>query len=289
MSSHLVVRNFHLRFLYQSLNYYYFHSLGEWPSVFYISGGVGIIWCLVWFLWITEYPTDEYSTETTSLVDRNNSDRIREVSENVPWKKVLMSLPVWSNAVGVFCQDWIWFFIITEHPSYFDNVLDIHITDNGLYSSLPIIAAFLSQLVSGCISDYLLHIKSWRKVNVRRFLVIIGFLPSSVLLLICSPTEKGNTPQAVALMTCCAATLRLTRVSFVSNVIDLTQTFTAVVYGIVTMIAVTSGIAAPLMTGLLTDGGPTPENYQKVFIVNASICLCGCLFFVVFVSADTQD
>ena len=80
----------------------------------------------------------------------------------------------------------------------------------------------------------------------------------------------------------------MNRVTFLANVIDLSPTYTGVVMGVISTFCVMAGIGAPLITGLLTNGNPTPENYRKVFFVNAAVCAIGALFFSVFGSGDVQ-
>ena len=89
-------------------------------------------------------------------------------------------------------------------------------------------------------------------------------------------------------MTLCAGALRLSRVSFLANIIDLSPHFTSVLMGIAAMFSVTSGVGAPLVTGFFTNNDPSRENYREVFFINADICLVGGLYFCAFVSGDVQ-
>ena len=157
----------------------------------------------------------------------------------------------------------------------------------GLLSTLPIITALLTHTASGFMSDHL-----QKKMSVkatRRFAATIAFFPTALLLVIASYTKVGGTTQSVVYMTLLAGTLRLCRVTFMSNVMDLSPTFTGVLMGIVNSFTVTAGIGAPLVTGLLINHDPSMENYRKVFFVNAGVCVFGGLYFNLFVSGDVQS
>lgn len=51
-----------------------------WPSIFYLSGGAGVIWCVVWFFYGASSP-DEYSkisVEENTYISKSLGDVSKE-------------------------------------------------------------------------------------------------------------------------------------------------------------------------------------------------------------------
>ena len=189
--------------------------------------------------------------------------------------------------MALFCQDWVWFFIITDLPLYYKQVVGISVFQSGAYSTLPIFFAIVTKTANGFLSDYL-EKHSWSMKAIRRLTSSLGFFPTAFLLIAISYTKQGEVAQAVALMTLCAG-LRLNQVTFISSIFDLSPTYTGVLMGITNAIGVSAGIGAPLVTGLFTNHDPSWKKWQIVFFINAGFCVFGGLFYYVFVSADVQE
>lgn len=89
-----------------------------WPSIYYIFGLMGIIWCLFWGFFVGNSPEeDKFITndEMKYIVEnRGNSNS----DFNIPWKRILSSKPVWACLIAHVCYNWGFFTLITDLPSY---------------------------------------------------------------------------------------------------------------------------------------------------------------------------
>ena len=94
-------------------------------------------------------------------------------TSKVPWSKILTSIPVWANAVAHFTFYWVWFFVLTELPSYYTDVLGFSLGDSANISILVYVASFPGQIVSGFLSDFLVN-RGMSVVNSRR--LVLRFL-----------------------------------------------------------------------------------------------------------------
>ena len=275
-----------LRFKYIISLYF---TIGGWPSVFYIFGAVGIVWFIAWTALVAETPQYHLLPEDESEETQSHQPLTEEKVEKnvVPWIKILTSIPFLALLAGFFCQGWIWFFIITDLPLYYKKVWNLSVMEGGLFSSLPIICALFTHTVSGYLSDYLQQ--WWQVKTTRRFIASTGFFATALLLILVSYTKDGENVQAIIYMILCAGASRWNRVTFLSNIIDLSPTYTGVLMGIAVTIVTIAGIGAPLVTGFFTNHDPSRENYRVVFFINAGICVFGGLFFSAFVSGNVQD
>lgn len=116
-------------------------STWGWPSVFYITGAVGLVWSILWFLLIYDSPaTHPRISETERL---HIESKIAEGNGNtqkpsrVPWMSILMSMPVWAIIITHACSVFGYFVVVNQLPTYLKEVFNLNIKKNGLLSSLP--------------------------------------------------------------------------------------------------------------------------------------------------------
>lgn len=113
-----------------------------WESVFYITGGIGLVWSIAWFFLVFDSPaqhpriTTEERYEIESKIAEGSGGKGVKPSK-VPWKAILLSMPVWALIVTHGCSVFGYFTVVNQLPSYMKQVLHFKIKENGLLSSLP--------------------------------------------------------------------------------------------------------------------------------------------------------
>lgn len=118
-----------------------------WESVFYITGGIGLVWSIAWFFLVFDSPaqhpriTTEERYEIESKIAEGSGGKGVKPSK-VPWKDMLLSLPVWAIIVTHGCSVFGYFTVVNQLPSYMKQVLHFKIKENGLLSSLPYLGKF---------------------------------------------------------------------------------------------------------------------------------------------------
>lgn len=93
-----------------------------WPTIFYTSGGAGLIWCIVWWIYVTDTPAQ---CKTMSKVERIYLDTISDVSNEkgtTPWRAMLTSIPYWSTFLAHITCAWGFILLLTEIPTYLNGV-----------------------------------------------------------------------------------------------------------------------------------------------------------------------
>ncbi|KAJ8913433.1 hypothetical protein NQ315_017177 [Exocentrus adspersus] len=78
--------------------------------------------------------------------------------ENIPtpWKAIFTSLPFWAILITHCGQNWGFWTLFTEIPSYMQNILNFNIASNSTLSALPYLVLWLLSLVLSPIADYLI-------------------------------------------------------------------------------------------------------------------------------------
>lgn len=113
-----------------------------WQSVFYITGGIGIIWSIFWFTLIYDSPAQhprisaEEQLEIETRIVQESGNKGAKPSK-VPWMKIFTSTPVWAIVVTHGCSVFCYFTVVNQLPTYMKEVLHFPVKENGLLSSLP--------------------------------------------------------------------------------------------------------------------------------------------------------
>jgi ACS family sodium-dependent inorganic phosphate cotransporter len=110
-----------------------------WPSVFYISGGITLLWTMAWFYLVYDSP------EQHSRISREEKELLKDArivncaakKSKTPWIKILNSAPVWAFVVGNVIFAFTTYLALYQVPGFISQVLHLNIKQNGWLSSLP--------------------------------------------------------------------------------------------------------------------------------------------------------
>ena len=264
--------------------------LGGWPSAFYVFGVVGVVWFMLWMLLVSDSP---HTHSTISYAEKKlivDSQRgcVAETPAKVPWCRIFTSLRVWAIIVAHVGQNWVWYLVLTGLPSYFKQVLNFNLTQNGFLSALPFIAAFATTVGGGAIADFMIR-RGFRIANVRRGMGIIGYYSAALCLVLSSYAGCDQIDLSVAYMVMGTGLLCMNNSGFNVNHLDLSPRFSGVLMGLTNFFGTISGCVTPLVTGYFTNNEPTRAQYRKVFLLAAGMSVVCGTFFNIFVSGEIQE
>lgn len=99
-----------------------------WPGIFYISGASGVLWSLVFFIFGSNSPS-EYVSITKAERDYIESmpGSSSERQRTTPWKSILTSKPFWALLISHCANNWGFWTLLTQIPSYMKDVLNFDI------------------------------------------------------------------------------------------------------------------------------------------------------------------
>ncbi|GBM57355.1 Putative inorganic phosphate cotransporter [Araneus ventricosus] len=205
----------------------------------------------------------------------------------VPWLSIFSSIPLWALVLafmGAFFTDTITY---TELPSYLSSALHVDVKNAGLYSSLPNIAICIGSWVSSCIADKLRKGGVLSITNIRKiFNSLAGYVLA--LCLIGIPFCGCRAWLVVVIYSFGMFVNGFKFSGFQLSSVDMSPTYSGIIYGIANGGGAVLGIAAPIMVGALTESGATIANWSKVFYVAAVILAVTTTVFALFSSAEVQ-
>lgn len=160
----------------------------SWPAVFYVFGGIGVLWFVIWVLVCYNNPYEHpfiSERERKFLHDRMN-EHTHTRPPPVPWRHMLSSLPVWALIAAQVGHDWGFFTLVTDLPKYMSSVLHYSIKNNGFVSALPYLVMWFCSIGSSWLADWMITKGVMSRTNVRKLGTTIASIGPGVFIIAAS-------------------------------------------------------------------------------------------------------
>ncbi|KAK6638161.1 hypothetical protein RUM44_008589 [Polyplax serrata] len=265
-------------------------SAGGWPSIFYVFGGVGVIWSILWFFFGYNSPSEHpfISKEERLYIEYSISNEFT-TKLKTPWREILTSSAMWALIVTHCAENFGFWTLIAEIPTYFDAVLKFKIEDNGILSALPYLTMAGLSFVFGWMADFAFE-KNWLTVVAsRKIFNTLGFwIPAAALVALGFITEEQKTMGVVLLVLAVGFNAGQYTGFFLVHM-DMSPNFASIMTGITNFGAyVFSTFGTLLADALIRADKTSTAKWQIVFFVTAAIFFFGNVVFILFGRADRQ-
>ncbi|GFQ95872.1 hypothetical protein TNCT_280301, partial [Trichonephila clavata] len=262
--------------------------LGGWPSVFYVFGSLGCVWFLAWSVFIYETPSQHpnISKEELLFIEQNKDENTKQKND-IPWKDIFTSLPMWAVIVAHFGHNFGFLILLTEMPTYLSTILHFDIKSNGILSALPYVVQAMSAWLASYLADRIRESGRLSITNIRKVSNSIGLFGPAICLL--GVTVSGCRPELiVALLSMALALNGFIYSGFNITHVDMSPEYAGTIFGITNAISNVCGIIGPMIVGYFTASGATVANWSDVFYVTAAVYTLGAVFYAIFASAELQ-
>ncbi|KAF7489768.1 putative transporter slc-17.2 [Sarcoptes scabiei] len=277
-----------------------------WPSVFYVSGTIILIFACINYLLIRGYPEehwlisdDELNYIKSNLNERSNFednfsaskkiDPMKSKNIEVSWAKIFTNKMVWIGILAHWSMVWPMMVIKLKFPDFMHNVLHVPMEKNGIFTSLMCFSESLSLFGGGLLADYLIKNRIIRKQTTRKLFQFFGqTLAGSILVLVIWTDSKPN--QFIAIMMAAMFLNGLQSGGLVPLPSDLSNEFSATIFSIFNMVAMTNGFVCPLVIGYILDLDPNNlrNQWHLIIFITMAIQILGGVVFGLFVKAEKQ-
>ncbi|KAK6627087.1 hypothetical protein RUM44_009564 [Polyplax serrata] len=259
-----------------------------WPSIFYFSGAIAYLWSILWFIYIKDKPQNDPRISEDELCYIRSTLRCQypymKVYSPVPWKRIFLSYPIWAIVIAHFSENWGFYTLLTELPTFMKDVFGYDLHKSGILISLPYLAMGIFVLLSGYIADKLRSKGILSTVKVRKLFNCSGFILQTIFLLM-----AAHSTSPLALVICLTAAVGFGGFAwsgFGVNHLDVAPPFASILMGISNTFATLPGMISPLVTGHLVQHR---AKWQVVFYIASSIYLVGAVFYGIFASGEEQS
>ena len=228
--------------------------------VFFLALGFGsLLWLIPWFYWMP----------------RGKGVAAREHHGDLPSiASILRQRDAWFTALGLFCSNYFWYFLITWLPPYLEKERHFPKDKMAVVGSLAFLAISLSSVASGWLSDRWIA-RGATPTLVRKTFAGTGLVLSTIILPVCVVKDEAL---AVALLMLACVSFGL----YTSNVFAITQTLAGPRAagkwtGLQNGVANLAGVAAPWLTGWVVQ---ETGQFYLAFVLAAAIVLASAAMFV---------
>jgi ACS family hexuronate transporter-like MFS transporter len=128
-----------------------------WRECFYITGGFGIIWLVLWWVFY-RVPRKHYGINAEELAYIESDPESKTSNETpVSWSAVLKYRQTWGFALAKFFSDPVWWFYLFWLPPYLYDVRNFNIKEVGWTLPFVYLMADVGSVFGGWLSGYLIR------------------------------------------------------------------------------------------------------------------------------------
>ncbi|XP_055941336.1 putative inorganic phosphate cotransporter isoform X2 [Argiope bruennichi] len=260
-----------------------------WPSVFYIFGFLGIIWTFFWLFLVYETP------ELHPCITEEEIKYIRKGQDSsgvwktpaVPWKAILTSRFLWALVITHFGQNWGFYTLLTELPTYLAKILHFDLKQNGMLSAIPYLMQACLAICASFIADRLRASGRYRINTIRKWFNSVAFF--SPALCIALIPYVGCEPTVIIILLAISVGLNgFSHSGFNVTHVDMSPEFAGTLMGITNCIANLTGFLAPAYVGVIIQTGQTLNNWRIVFFTTSAVYVVSGLVYNIFCTAELQ-
>lgn len=149
--------------------------------VFWICGGLGIVWCVLFAWWFRDRPEQKTGVNAAEIALIHEDEPTHHTGKlHVPWRRLLTSGNLWALCLMYFCGAYGWYFNITYLPGFLEDQFGMHRGEKWtggwwtftLLAGLPLLFGSVACLVGGWLTDLFIKQTGNRKWGRRLFGVV---------------------------------------------------------------------------------------------------------------------
>nr|XP_018898759.1 PREDICTED: putative inorganic phosphate cotransporter isoform X3 [Bemisia tabaci] len=261
-----------------------------WPSVFYVTGSIAILWALAYSYVGANSPLEHTSiseAERKYIISTLPSVSSERKAFKTPWRSIVTSGPLWALLISHCGQNWGFWTLLTQIPSYVNAVFGVNIKKSGFLSALPYASSFIMGFVFSAIGDRLNNRQVLTRTASKKIWNSIALWGPAVAL--CLLAFAGDYEVlALSLLVVAVALNSAVNLGYLSNHLDLSPNFAGTLMGITNGLSNITSISAPLFAGFVVKDPRSLLQWQIVFLTSAGIFFIGNLVFIIFGTAEVQ-
>ncbi|MCS6924949.1 MAG: MFS transporter [Candidatus Binatia bacterium] len=249
-----------------------------WPWVFYLCGGVGILWAFIW-LWYGRATPEEHPAVSPAELHKIQSERVQAATADPNWGPVLRSPRVWALVFSYTLWVYVMWLMAAWLPTYLVRGRGFSLGEMGWVGGIITGAALLGTVGGGWFSDVLVR----RRFSVevaRRHLAIAAMLSGAPFLVAAVSVESAWA---------CVVLLMVARLfndaalaGYMSLPTEMSPRHLGAIWGCMSTFGSLGGMAATMLAGFLVTA---TGNWALPFYTAAVAIVVGALVMAVGVSA----
>lgn len=155
----------------------------NWRWVFFITGGLGILWAFGWLAFYNTPAQHNRITHEEAHYIESELVLFSSSAKSISWFSLFRYRQIWGLVLAKFFSDSGWYFFIFWLPKYLGDVRHLDIRHIGYYAWIPYAAAGVGSFIGGWFSSYLVR-RHW-SIDASRKLALglsAACMPASLLI-----------------------------------------------------------------------------------------------------------
>jgi sugar phosphate permease len=240
----------------------------SWRTVFYVFGAAGVAIAIAWYLYYRDAPSEHSGVNAAELelLHRAAGIPARSAAAAVPWGRILRSPDLMCLSIAYFCYGWVFWIYLQWLPTYLAEARHFDHLKMGMAASVPLIAATITNVAGGWISDRLA--RKWSDLRRGRLAVsVTGFAIAGTAII---PGVLANDATlGLAFLTLAMAGLELTVAVSWALCLDIAGNYAGSVTGVMNTLGNLGGAVSAVATGYLA----TKFGWNAAFVLASLFCL----------------
>ncbi|XP_006873416.1 PREDICTED: solute carrier family 17 member 9 [Chrysochloris asiatica] len=246
-----------------------------WPSVFYFSGGLTLLW--VYYVYRYLLNEKDLLMALGALVRGPPISRHTKVR----WKQLFRKPAVWAAVGSQLSSACAFFTLLSWLPTFFRETFPS--SKGWVFNVVPWLVAIPASLFSGFLSDHLIS-HGYRTIVVRKFMQAMGLGLSSVFALCLGHTSSFFKSMVFASASLGLQTFNHSGISV--NIQDLAPSCAGFLFGVANTAGALAGVVGVYLGGYLME---TTGSWTSLFNLVAIVSILGLCTFLVFGEAQRVD
>jgi MFS transporter, ACS family, D-galactonate transporter len=250
-----------------------------WKTPFIVSGLLGFVWAVVWFLYYSDPEKSKYANkEEISYIRAGQANKHGLGDNTAPlrWYQLLRYRNIQAMCIGFFMSNYAIYFYITWFPTYLVKERGMSLIKMGWVAMIPPLAALTVGLISATIADWF-YARGVPKTTVRKICLVGGMLTaSSIGLAGLITTDVG----AVALLTLSYCGLAVSGPALWTLPGDVApRNMTSTVGALQNCVSNVGGILGPIVTGYVVT---TMHSFVPALVITGVATLIGAMNYAFY-------
>lgn len=229
----------------------------SWHTVFYVTGTIGLSWCVLWYFLAYNTPSKHprISKEELNYIHSSVSDEIKAgEGMKVPWKAIFTSLPAWSIGITTFGRIWVHYTFIVFGPQFMKHMLKFDIKSNGVLNGLPFLLSYLSSVLFCYIADCLVERNVLSLTNVRKIFTAASQILPGILVVCIGYLGVQDIVSVLVLWFAAVSLITAAYAGAMATIVDIAPNLAGPVLAFAQTIHMSASFLQPLVTEqIITD------------------------------------
>lgn len=214
----------------------------NWRLAFIITGVGSLLFCMFWFFW--------YDEQKGRVFAKSVDAEIELEKQIVPWLKLLTNRNILGLFVAKFGANYLYFMFLTWIPSYLVMERGFSILEMGFYASLPFVVAFITQPLTGFVSDFIIR-RGFSKTLARKGVLVIAQALSATIIAVAFVDDPMIAILILTVNIAAASTIGGMMQTMASEIAPFGMA--ATVTGAMNTVGAIAGVLAPTLTGIIVE------------------------------------